>query len=50
MEVDSAAPIQFKDLPDEILLKIFEFLDAKSLKSSRLVASKWNEVGKDQKF
>lgn len=44
MEVDSQASVQIIDLPEEVLISVFEFLDGKSLKSSRLVAKTWNEV------
>lgn len=45
MKIDSSP---FNDLPDEIILKIFKFLDGEFLKTSRLVAYHWNEVRSDQ--
>ena len=43
-ELGLSLPICITELPQEILHKIFEYLDVKSLKSSRTVDKKWNHV------
>lgn len=38
------------ELPDEIMLNIFQYLDGRSLDSARQVCSHWNRVAEDKKL
>jgi TPR repeat protein len=42
------AQVDMQDLPDEVLLRIFSFLDSSDLAKARQISSQWNSISQDQ--